>query len=125
MKTQNPYSILRWTARIIGTLIVLFTLMMAIGEMMEGYQRNGKISLGTFSGLQVVTFVFWFLGLAGLIWAWWREGAGGIFSFICTVIFLILVNVNSEAQFVYILLIFLIPSILFIIYWWLTRRANQ
>ena len=129
MKTKNQYAGIRWTARVVGTLLVLFTLFMVIGEMIDGYHRNGKIDLETFNILQIITFIFWFLGLAGLILAWWKEGAGGNLSFICTVIFLILVkvnaNVNPEARFTVILFIFLIPSVLFIIYWWLTKKAAR
>jgi hypothetical protein len=123
MKTKNQFAGIRWIARVVGTLLVLFTLFMFIGEMMEGYHKNGKIE--TFNSLQIITFIFWFLGLAGLILAWWKEGAGGIFSFICTVIFLILVKVNPEARFMAILFIFLIPSVLFILYWWLTKKTVQ
>jgi hypothetical protein len=129
MRTKNQYAGIRWIARVVGTLLVLFTLFMFIGEMIEGYRRNGKTDLETFNILQIITFIFWFLGLAGLILAWWKEGAGGIFSFICTVIFLILVkvnaNVNPEASFTVILFIFLIPSVLFIIYWWLTKKTAR
>lgn len=129
MKTKNQYAGIRWTARVIGTLLVLFTLFMVIGEMIDGYHRNGKIDLVTFNILQIITFIFWFFGLAGMILAWWKEGAGGILSFICTVVFLILVkvnaNVNPEARFTVILFIFLIPSVLFIIYWWLTKKAAR
>jgi hypothetical protein len=129
MKKGNKYAGIRWTARVVGTLLVLFTLFMFIGETMEGYNRNGKIDLETFNFLQIITFTFWFLGLAGLIFAWWKEGAGGIFSFICTVVFLFLVkvnaNTNSEASFSAILFIFLVPSVLFIIYWWLTKKTAQ
>jgi hypothetical protein len=125
MKTKDQYAVIRWIARVIGTLLVLFTLLMFIGEMLEGYNRNGKLE--SFNILQIITFIFWFMGLAGLILAWWKEGTGGIFSFICTVIFLILVkvnaNVNPEASFTGILFIFLIPSVLFIIHWWLTKET--
>ena len=129
MKTKSQYAGIRWTARVIGTILVLFTLFMVIVEIIDGYHRNGKIDLDAFDILQIITFIFWFLGLAALILAWWKEGAGGILSFICTVIFLILVkvnaNVNPEARFTVILFIFLIPSILFIIYWWLTKKAAR
>lgn len=125
MKTKNPYAGLRWTARIVGTLLVLFTLFMAIGETVEGYQRAGKASLEALGILQIITFIFWFSGLAGLIWAWWKEGTGGLFSLICTAIFIILVEVNPEARFTPILLIFFLPSVLYILYWWLTKKSGQ
>lgn len=128
VKTKPVWlGIIRWTARIIGGVIVLFTLFIFFGEMMEGYHKNGKIE--TFNFLQIIIFIFWFLGLAGIIWAWWKEGTGGFFSFICTIIFLILVkvmaNVNPDARFVNILFIFLIPSVLFIIYWWFTKKSDH
>jgi hypothetical protein len=129
MKTKNQYAGIRWTARFVGTLLVLFTLFIVIGEMVDGYHKNGKTDLETFNILLIITFIFWFFGLAGMILAWWKEGAGGILSFICTVIFLILVkinaNVNPEARFTVILFIFLIPSVLFIIYWWLTKKVAR
>jgi hypothetical protein len=129
MKTKNQYAGIRWTARVVGTLLVLFTLFIVIGEMVDGYHKNGKTDLETFNILLIITFIFWFFGLAGMILAWWKEGAGGILSFICTVIFLILVkinaNVNPEARFTVILFIFLIPSVLFIIYWWLTKKVAR
>lgn len=125
MKTKILYAGIRWTARIIGTLLVLFTLLFGIGEMLDGYHRTGKLSLDTLNSLQTITFIFWFFGLAGLIWALWKEGTGGIFSFVCMVIFIILVNANPEANFTYLLLIFLLPSVLYIIYWWLTRNSDD
>lgn len=125
MKTKKQYAILRWTARTIGTLLVVFTLFMATGEMLDGYHRTGRISFETFNGLEIVTFIFWFLGLAGLIWAWWKEGAGGFFSLICLVIFLILVKSNPEAHFASLLLVFLFPSVLYILYWRLTKKAGH
>ena len=45
MKTKDPYAILRWSARIIGTVIVFFTLLFVIGESIDSYRRNGSASL--------------------------------------------------------------------------------
>jgi hypothetical protein len=122
MKTKDKFAGLRWTARVIGTLLVLFTLFIAIGEAIDGYHRQGKIGLDSLNSLQIITFIFWFLGLAGLILAWWKEGTGGFLSLIFTIIFLILVLINSDASFSYILLIFLFPALLYIIYWWLHKK---
>jgi hypothetical protein len=67
MRTKNQYAGILWTARVFGTLLVLFTLIMVIGEMLDGYHRNGKSDIQIFSFLQINTFIFWFLGLAELI----------------------------------------------------------
>jgi hypothetical protein len=131
MKKRNKYAGLRWTARIIGTLLVLFTIFIGTGEMMEGYHKHGKMFLETFSTLTIIEFILWFMGLAGLIWAWWKEGTGGFFSLICMVIFIILamINPSSDLESVFVLIIaliiFLLPSVLFIIYWWLTQKSAQ
>ena len=63
--------------------------------------------------------------MAGIIWAWWNEGSGGFLSFAATVVFLILIPLNPEAQFTPVLLIFLLPSILFILYWWMKRTSPK
>jgi len=125
MKMKSKYEGLRWTARIIGTLLVLFTIFIGTGEIMEGYHKSGKMFLETFSTLTIIEFILWFMGLAGLIWAWWNEANGGFFSLVCMVIFIILAMINpaSEMEFAWVLSIFLIPSVLFIIYWWATRKS--
>lgn len=129
MRSKDSYAVLRWTARIIGVIIVAFTLIMFFGSVVEGYYKTGKISLEDFDAVQLATFFFWFIGLAGMVWAWWKEGAGGILSFAGIVIFLILAKVNamtnSEASFTPVLFIFLIPSALFLLYWWVTRKSVQ
>jgi hypothetical protein len=122
MKTKDQFRGMRWTARILGTLLVVFTLFMAIGETIDDYNRTGKLSLDALDPIDYVTFFFWFLGLAGIIWALWREKTGGFLALISLFIFLILVTINTEATFSVILLIYLIPPILFVSHWWLTDR---
>jgi hypothetical protein len=126
MKNLNHISIFRWTARILGVFLVFITLVFFFGLVAEGYNKTGKITPEDFNAMQIATFFFWFLCLAGIIWAWWNEKAGGILSFGSTVIFLILAKVNAvtnpEASVVPVLFVFLIPSILFLICWWLKRK---
>ncbi len=122
MKTKGKFAALKWTARIIGTSIVLITVLFFFGYLLEGYQNTHKISLTGFDTFQILTFILWFLGLAGLVLAWWKEGTGGFISFFFTAIFLILVGTNPGERFVPLLLVFLGPSLLYIIYWWLTKK---
>jgi hypothetical protein len=125
MKTKDPYAILRWSARILGAVIVFFTLFIAIGESIDSYRKNGSASLEALNWILIVTFFFWFLGMAGIIWAWWKEGPGGFLSLAATVIFLILVPLSPESTFSPVLLIYLLPSILFIMYWWMKRTSPK
>jgi len=119
-------NIIRWIVRIIGTLIVALTLVIVIGEMLEGYNKHGAAA-DTFDALMIITFTFWGAGLAGLILALWKEGLGGIVSLLSFIIFIFLVGVNPkpDIRFMNILFIFLIPSVLYIFCWWLTKKSSN
>jgi hypothetical protein len=127
MKNTTTISIIRWTARIIGTLMVAFTLFIGIGEMLESYNKHGAAASDTFDTLMIITFTFWGAGLAGLILALWKEGLGGIVSLVSFIIFIFLVGINPkpDVNFRNVLFIFLIPSVLYLCYWWLTRKSSN
>ena len=127
MEKITSISIIRWTARIIGTLMVAFTLFIGIGEMLESYNKHGVSASDTFDILMIITFTFWGAGLAGLILALWKEGSGGIVSLVSFIIFISLVGINPkpDASFSNVLFIFLIPSVLYLCYWWLTRKSSN
>ena len=119
MKHSVLTSIIHWAARIIGLLIVIFTLIIGIGELLES-----KSGLNTYT---IVIFIVWGVGLVGLILAFWKEGLGGIISLLCFIIFNILAAINTTpgSRYTYVLLLFLIPSILYLIYWWLERDSSN
>jgi hypothetical protein len=125
METTTTISIIRWTARIVGTLLVLFTILIGVGEMLESYNKHGGSPLNNFDILTIVTFVFWIVGLAGLILALWKEGKGGIISLFSFIIFIFLVGINPKSNFSYVLFIYLIPSVLYIYCWWLTKKSSN
>ena len=127
MEKITSISIIRWTARIIGTLMVAFTLFIVIGEMLESYNKHGVSASDTFDILMIITFTFWGAGLAGLILALWKEGLGGIVSLVSFIIFISLVGINPkpDASLSNVLFIFLIPSVLYLCYWWLTRKSSN
>ena len=127
MEKITSISIIRWTARIIGTLMVAFTLFIGIGEMLESYNKHGVSASDTFDILMIITFTFWGAGLAGLILALWKEGLGGIVSLVSFIIFISLVGINPkpDASLSNVLFIFLIPSVLYLCYWWLTRKSSN
>jgi hypothetical protein len=107
--------------------MVTITLFIGIGEMLEGYSKHGAVASDTFDTLMIITFTFWGAGLAGLILALWKEGLGGIVSMVSFIIFIFLVGINPkpEVSFSILLFIFLIPSILYLSYWWLMRRSSN
>ncbi len=125
MKTTTTIRIICWTARIVGTLLVLFSIIIGVGEMLESYNKDGVSPFDKFDILMIITFVFLIVGLAGLILALWKEGKGGIISLFSFIIFIFLVVLNPEANFVYGIFIFLIPSVLYIYCWWLTKKSSN
>ena len=125
MKTAKTISIIRGTARIIGTVLALFTIIIGVGEMIESYNIDGVSPFDNFDILMIITIVFFIVGLTGLILAIWKEGKGGIISLFSFIVFIFLVGINPEANFTYGLFIYLIPSVLYIYCWWLTKELSK
>ncbi len=107
--------------------MVAFALFMFIGETLESYKKHGVAALDPFDTLMIITFTFWGIGLAGLIVGLWKEGLGGIVSLISFIIFFFLVAINPkpDVHFMSALFIFLIPSVLYLCYWWLARKSSN
>lgn len=123
MKRTTAMNIVNWTARIIGTLLVVFTLFIGIGEMLEGQNKPGP-GLDPYT---IITFIVWGIGLAGLLFALWKPGTGGLISLLSFIVFNILaaVNPNPDSTYTAVLLIFLLPSVLFILVWWLKKQQIE
>lgn len=133
MKNRNPYNWLRWIARITGILLVTFTLIIFIGEFIEGQQRNPGSGLTSYTPIILILFVIWGIALAGLVLALWKEGLGGIVSLISYMLVYVLNLFNREASMranaITVFLIFCIPSVLYLVYWKLNndeiRKADR
>lgn len=119
---------IRWIARIVGSFLVVFTLVFVIGTFIdEGIGRNSSSHQSSFNFLMIVVFVIWGFALAGLVLALWKEGLGGGISFACFALMGILNMFNAEqtnkTKVLIAFLIFMIPSLLYIYYWWLKKRS--
>ena len=128
MEVQNGnkklwLSILRWTARIIGTLIVLTSVIFIVADIIEHHNNLSGFFSGPHKRSMILTDIFFLLSCVGLITALWREGLGGLIAFIgmLGVVMLILNNPDFNAS--WMLIIFLLPSLLYLIYWWLVRES--
>ncbi len=130
MKHPNrSAAVIRWLARILGSLLVVITLIIGIGEMVEGFQNNAASARPGFPPVTILIFIFWGLALAGLVVAWWKEGFGGFFSLGCFIQAMIMTIFNPPTPnrlvaFV-VFLIFMIPSGLYIWYWAMTRNKSK
>ena len=116
MKNSALLNTIRWLARIIGILLIVFCLTFFIGE------YNPQDPLETY---YILVFTVLGIGLAALILAWWKEGLGGIISFVSFIVFNLLAAFSpvEGGRYLYVLLFPLIPSILHLLEWWLKRSA--
>ena len=114
-KNSALVNIIRWLARIIGILVILFCLSFFIGE----YDPQDPLE-----PYYVLVFAVLGIGLAALILAWWKEGLGGIISFVSFIVFNLLAAFSpvEGGRYLLILLFPLIPSILHLLEWWLKRN---
>ena len=94
-----------------------FTIIIGTGEILEGLNKPNP----EFNTYTIILFIMWGIGLAGLILALWKEGLGGIISLLSFIIFNILAAINTTqgSGYTFVLLLFMIPSILYLVYWWL------
>lgn len=129
MKKNQPFNGIRWIARITGTLLVIFTLAFGIANFMDGLGKNNGSHLGSLSALILIIFIIWGLALAGLVLALWKEGLGGSISLVGFVMMYILNLFNKAAPnrwgAIFVFLIFSIPSLLYLYYWWMTKDIFQ
>lgn len=127
MKSKDPFAnTIRWIARILGSLLVAFTLVFVIGSLLEGLGRDNGSPQSSFTLLMIVIFIIWGFALVGLVLALWKEGLGGGISLTCFALMGILNMFNAESpnkiQALLVFLIFMIPPFLYIYYWWLKKR---
>ncbi|MCG6954467.1 MAG: hypothetical protein LJF04_00620 [Gemmatimonadetes bacterium] len=129
---QSRATAYRWIARVTGILITILTLVIGIGEALDGPRRHpGTTLLGQFTPLILVMFAVWGVGLAGLLLGWWKEKLGGILSLCCFALVFVLNLFNSQAPpamrigTLIPMGIYSIPSVLFIASWRLRSRERQ
>ncbi len=115
---------LRLAARITGTLWILFCLLFLIGYLMEGIQKSGGKFVMPGDWLGVATEVFIFIGLGGLIVAYWREGKGGLISFVAFLLSAVCLVADPQLTFSFIFLFLFLPTVLYLAYWWASKRSK-
>jgi len=123
MKNTAFMNIIRWAARIFGTLLVVFSLIFFIGSMIEDSHNQG-LGLETYN---IIVFAVLGIGFTALILAWWKEGLGGIIAFISFIVFNLLAAASpvEGSRYMSLLLIPLVPSILYLLYWLLKRKTGK
>ncbi len=115
---------LRLAARIIGTLWVLFCTFFLIGYLMEGIQKNGGKFKMPGDWMGIATEVFIFVGLGGLIVAYWREGTGGFISLIAFILATVFLVADPQLKFSFIFFFLYLPTIFYLAYWWGANKSK-
>lgn len=117
MKNRNSlYNILKWTARGISLFFIITLLLVGIGSIFE----SGPPPSEAWFGLLFMPIGF----IIGLIIAWKWEGLGGLMALLSLIgfqLFLLLQYGNFSSLFP---LLTGIPAILFLLYWFLTKKKN-
>ncbi len=111
-------NIIRWTARILALLIIIFILFMFIGESIGSSSRKVNLSARDFLLLSLFGIT-----LIGLGIGFWREGLGGLISLVSTLSHIIFLSINGVGNLFY-FYVFLVPSILYLMYWYFNKTIK-
>jgi len=106
-------TVIRWIARVLGGLIVLFLVLMVVAE--------GIPSPSSLTPAERLLFVAVIVMLVGLVSAWKWELARGLLTICGYVLFAI---VEQEVLLPWVFLLILISGVLFLLSWSLKRRGR-
>jgi len=108
--------IIRWLARIIGTLSVAVVLFLIVAESVE----KGRIAIDSD---RIPMTAFMLLAFIGLIIAWKWEGLGGAMALGGLIAFNILAPASPARGGIFIIAgLYGLPALLFLFCWWQTRK---
>jgi len=117
---------IRWFARILGTPVALFFLLMVIGDFIESsYYRSYSENL--YPGI-FITPISLALMSVGIIVAWIWEGIGGLLTVGVFIIASVLTTFVYKSSFGILLpfdLLLLISGLLFLLCWWQSRKLTS
>jgi len=114
--------VIRWVARILGTILAVYLVLTTIANLIMDFKA--------WDFIPYVYFAFFIVFAIGVIIAWFKEKIGGIILIAGAVagsIFSIIVGLNKPdfdlLDFIILAgLPFLIIGILFLVYWWKSRK---
>ena len=121
---QTIGSVLRWAARISGSLMVALFLVMLVGESITAIIANeGKVSIPALTIAETLEFLAVLVMLTGAVIGWWREELGG---WLCAGggVFFMLVESIEEGRFnpIWFTFAFVLIGVSFLLADWLSPR---
>lgn len=116
--------VIRWVARILGTILAVYLVLTTIANLIMDFKA--------WDFIPYVYFAFFIVFAIGVIIAWFKEKIGGIILIAGAMagsIFSIIVGLNKPdfdlLDFIILAgLPFLIIGILFLVYWWKSRKLS-
>jgi hypothetical protein len=122
-KSDLATLIMRWIARVISTLVMVFIILMVIGSVFTGkeYRRAPWPTLE-----DIIMTMFFLAMLTGVVIAWFREGIGGTILTTAGLVATALLFLRMTPDDYWVIMIFGVPflfsGILFLVCW---RRSSQ
>ena len=118
MKNQNPATIIRWIARILGSMILAFVLFFLLAHIF-GNSESGE---GFRDSKEIISFFFFPIStVIGLSVAWKWDGLGGIITIAGMAgLFAIRPELSSNVY----MIVPIIPGLLYITYWLMTKNKK-
>ena len=110
------HRILRWSARILGTIEVVLLFYLTFNEFREEINSHSPSPLLTLINGQYFLAVTLTIAFTGLIIAYWKEGLGGGIS-LASFIVLFIGWSDFHVNFILGMVLASLPAILYFIYW--------
>ena len=116
---NSSFNNIRWLARIVGTLLVVFFLLMVLGYVIEP-QGTGKITL-----TEIPLIIGMLAMLLGLIIAWFREGLGAFINIAGFLLFLASELISNKSFHAWIIVAYPAIGLLFLLCWWQSKKPKE
>ena len=118
--SRKKANIIRWIARIWGSLILAFVLLFVLGSIFG----DEGLGLDNLSNKDIITFIFFPVSsVIGLSIALKNEKIGGLITTL-GVIGLLIIR-SDLISYLYIMIGIVPPGILYLVYWYLSKQRNQ
>jgi len=120
MNSRNQISlIIKWIARISGTLIIVFVLFFLVTDIFGTEESSIKDLFYTKDAIVFICFPL--STIIGLAIAWKYEGLGGLIS---TAGFICLSIIRPDLASDLLMMSLALPGLLYLVYWILTNKSN-
>ena len=115
--------VILWIARILGTILAVYWVFSTVVSLIQNFGLFDLIAYGSTA--------FIIICVVGVIVAWFKEKIGGIIlvaSAVAVIIFSIIFGLNPASEVLMLIgsvgLPFLVIGILFLVYWWKSRKLS-